>query len=251
MLRAARFIAGYALEPEPQLLEAVHELAPRMAIVSVERRRDELDKLLSVTDPAPGLQFLVDHGLALLVLPELAHASGEARLRVLTSLRGLAPDPVLRLAAILSVDDEPDLARLRGRLRDARYSNDVSERVMRLAQGAAMVWRHDGPWTPSQVRRLAFVAKADLDDAVSLASIRIDVTEVRRAIDSIRTHEDLQLLEPALDGDAVMALLGLTPGVSVGEALSFLRELRLEEGVLAEDDARGRLEAWWQRRSAG
>ena len=72
MLRAARFIAGYRLEPGAR---AGRRRAPRCAtgstIVSAERIRDELDKLIVVDDPAPGLWFLVDTGLADEFLPEL------------------------------------------------------------------------------------------------------------------------------------------------------------------------------------
>lgn len=71
MLRAARFISGYRLEPVEQLVAAVREMAPRLEIVSAERVRDELDKLIVVDHPADGLWFLVDTGLADQFLPEL------------------------------------------------------------------------------------------------------------------------------------------------------------------------------------
>jgi len=71
MLRAARFIAGYQLEPTPELVGAVREMASRLEIVSAERIRDELDKLMVVDHPSAGLWFLVDTGLADRFLPEL------------------------------------------------------------------------------------------------------------------------------------------------------------------------------------
>lgn len=71
MLRAARFIAGYGLEPEPSLVEAVKAMAARLSIVSPERIRDELDKLITVEHPTAGLWFLVETGLAEQFLPEL------------------------------------------------------------------------------------------------------------------------------------------------------------------------------------
>ena len=71
MLRAARFIAGYGLEPVPELVAAVEAMADRLEIVSAERIRDEFDKLLVVDDPSAGLWFLVDTGLADEFLPEL------------------------------------------------------------------------------------------------------------------------------------------------------------------------------------
>jgi poly(A) polymerase len=71
MLRAARFIAGYELQPTDALVAAVKDMAVRLEIVSAERIRDELDKLIVVDHPAPGLWFLVETGLAEQFLPEL------------------------------------------------------------------------------------------------------------------------------------------------------------------------------------
>jgi poly(A) polymerase len=71
MLRAGRFIAGYQLVPQPELVEAVTSLRHRLEIVSDERIRDELDKLMVTEDPSDGLWFLVNTGLAEEFLPEL------------------------------------------------------------------------------------------------------------------------------------------------------------------------------------
>ena len=71
MLRAARFLAGYGLEPDEPLVAAVRALHPRLEIVAPERIRMELDKLVVVPSPGPGLWFLVDTGLAEEFLPEL------------------------------------------------------------------------------------------------------------------------------------------------------------------------------------
>jgi poly(A) polymerase len=72
MLRAARFIARYDLEPTEPLVAAVESMASRLAIVSAERVRDEFDKLITVDHPSRGLWFLYDTGLADQFLPELA-----------------------------------------------------------------------------------------------------------------------------------------------------------------------------------
>jgi poly(A) polymerase len=46
-----------------------------------------------------------------------------------------------------------------------------------------------------------------------------------------------------------MEVLGLEPGRDVGRALSFLLELRMEEGPLGEEEATRRLTEWWSQRS--
>ena len=122
MMRAARFAAqlGFALDDDVR--EAVVEMAARIEIVSAERVRDELVKLLLARDPRPGLEVLVDTGLAGHVLPELPalrleidehHRHKDVYEHSLTVLdKAIAletgpdgavpgPDLVLRLAALL------------------------------------------------------------------------------------------------------------------------------------------------------
>ncbi len=71
MLRAARFIARFNATPAPELAEAVREMHGRLSIVSAERVRDELDKLVTLPHPTAGLWFAIDTGLADEFLPEL------------------------------------------------------------------------------------------------------------------------------------------------------------------------------------
>lgn len=71
MLRAARFIAVLGVTPDPALVDAARELAPRLEIVSAERIRVELDKLIVAERPSAGLWFLIETGLADHFLPEL------------------------------------------------------------------------------------------------------------------------------------------------------------------------------------
>ena len=71
MLRAARFIARYQLQPVDELTAAVNAMHTRLEIVSAERIRDELDKLITVEHPSAGLWFALETGLADEFLPEL------------------------------------------------------------------------------------------------------------------------------------------------------------------------------------
>ena len=71
MLRAARFAAQLGFEVSPEVVTAMTNMADRIGIVSAERIRDELVKLILSDRPRPGLTLLVDTGLADLVLPEL------------------------------------------------------------------------------------------------------------------------------------------------------------------------------------
>lgn len=71
MMRAARFAAQLAFTPDPAVVAAMTAMAERITIVSAERVRDELVKLVCAPYPRIGLDLLVSTGLADHVLPEL------------------------------------------------------------------------------------------------------------------------------------------------------------------------------------
>jgi poly(A) polymerase len=71
MMRAARFVAQLGFVPTPEVLTAMREMSASIGIVSAERVRDELVKLLLAPHPRAGLELLVVSGLADAVLPEL------------------------------------------------------------------------------------------------------------------------------------------------------------------------------------
>src|SRR3954466_14026776 len=72
MLRAARFTSQLEFKVAPEAVAAIEAMSTRLAIVSAERVRDELSKLVLGIRPRSGLQLLVDTGLAEQCLPELA-----------------------------------------------------------------------------------------------------------------------------------------------------------------------------------
>ena len=71
MMRAARFVAQLGFRLDDDARAAIVDMASRISIVSAERVRDELTKLLLAPHPRAGLEVLVDTGLADHVLPEL------------------------------------------------------------------------------------------------------------------------------------------------------------------------------------
>jgi len=291
MMRAARFIAGYDLVPDPNLTAAVMTLRARLDIVSDERIRDELDKLMVVDRPGDGLWFLVRTGLAEEFLPELPalaleqdpiHRHKDVLAHTIAVVENTRPIRLLRLAALFHDIGKPKTrsfgprgtvmfhhhevvgARMtRDRMKALRYSSEDIETVSRLVDLHLRFHTYRMGWTDSAVRRYVRDAGPLLDmlneltrcdcttrnaaKARALAR-RMDELDVRIA--ELRAQEELAAIRPDLDGNAVMARLGLKPGREVGEALSFLLELRLEEGPLSAEEAGRRLEAWWETRTA-
>ncbi len=250
ILRAARFHAGYDLAPVDGLVEAARSLADRIGIVSGERIRGELFRLLEVVDPTLGFSFLEDVDLAWRVLPELARLDGDARSSALARVASTTADPVLRLAVI---------AWSTGGLAEStvalRLSGADAGRIAGLVDGADRIrigGAAGGSWSDESVRRLAAASGPILDRVVDFAgSVEISVGDLPVALGRLRAAGELDDLGPALGGDEVMALLGLEAGREVGEALGWLAELRLGEGRMDPGDVAERLLDWWSTRASG
>jgi len=295
MLRAARFLTGYRLEPVPELVDAVTAMHHRLSIVSAERIRDELDKLLTVDWPGAGLWFVIDTGLAEEFLPELPAMRLEQdpihrhkdvlshTIAVVENVRRDAdPSPEFdfrrtRLAALFHDVGKPKTrgyrrgkgvtfhhhevvgARMtRDRLQALRYSNADVEAITRLVELHLRFHTYRMGWTDSAVRRyvrdagdllvdLNVLTRCDCtmrnERKAALLARRMDELEAR--IGELAAEEELKAIRPELDGNQVMQRLGLRPGPAVGQAMTFLLELRLDEGPLGEDEVGRRLDAWW------
>ncbi len=181
MMRAARFLAGYGLVPDQALFDAVVALRSRLDIVSDERIRDELDKLVVVERPGEGLWFLVRTGLAEEVLPELpalalsqdpVHRHKDVLAHTIAVVEKTGAERILRLAALFHDVGKPKTrsfgpggtvsfhhhevvgARMtRDRMRALRYGNDDIEAVSRLVDLHLRFHTYAMGWTDAAVRR--------------------------------------------------------------------------------------------------
>lgn len=191
MLRAARFLASYGLEPDRALLDAVGRLRSRLEIVSPERIRDELDKLLVVERPGRGLWFYVQTGLAEEFLPELPalalqqdpiHRHKDVLAHTIAVVEKASPDRLLRLACLFHDVGKPKTrsfgpdgqvtfyhhdvvgARMtRDRMRALHYANGDIEVVSQLVWLHLRFHTYQMGWTDSAVRRYVRDAGGQLE----------------------------------------------------------------------------------------
>ncbi|HUB42389.1 MAG TPA: CCA tRNA nucleotidyltransferase [Streptosporangiaceae bacterium] len=190
---------------------------------------------------------------------------------------GLQPDIVLRLAALLHDIGKP---RTRSKLPDGRvafHHHEVVGAKMARKRLAALRYRKEivadvsrlvelhlrfhgygeGGWTDSAVRR--YVTDAGPLLARLHALTRADCTTRNRAkaqrlaqaydglearIAELAAREQLDSMRPDLDGNEIMAILGIPPGPLVGRAYKHLLELRIEAGPLGRERAVQELRAW-------
>lgn len=227
MMRAARFAAQLDFEVAPEVVAAMTAMADRIEIVSAERVRDELNKLLLSDNPRKGLRLLVDTGLADRVLPELSalrlesdehHRHKDVYEHSLTVLEQAidleteGPDLVLRLAALLHDIGKPRTRRFesdgrvsfhhhevvgakmtKARMVRLKYANDIVKDVARLVELHLRFHGYgSGEWTDSAVRRYVRDAGPLLDRLHKLTRSDCTTRNKRKAAALSRTYDELE-----------------------------------------------------------
>lgn len=284
MLRLYRFVATIGFDIEEATGSAVVGMADRLEIVSAERIRDEMSKLVVGEHVGAALWGLVESGLADHFVPELpalaveqdpVHRHKDVLAHSIAVVEKVSPILELRLAALLHDIGKPATrefgpggvtfhhhevvgARMaRNRMRELRFSRrqvkDVSD----------LVFLHMRPhtykmgWTDSAVRRYVRDAGSLLQMLNEL--VRSDVTtrnrkraraisnridELEDRIAELSEREALEALRPPIDGHQVMSHLGMEPGPMVGKIMRMLTEHRIEYGPFTEEEALGMIDEW-------
>ena len=229
MMRAARFAAQLGFEVDAAAVEAMTAMAERIGIISAERIRDELVKLVLAAYPRVGLTLLVETGLAALVLPELPalalerdehHRHKDVYEHTLTVLeqsvdledRLGGPDFVSRFAALMHDVGKPRTRRFvadgtvtfhhhdvvgakltRKRMQSLKFSGDTIDAVAKLVELHLRFHGYgDGQWTDSAVRRYVRDAGDELERLHVLTRADCTTRNQRKAERLRRTYDELE-----------------------------------------------------------
>lgn len=230
MMRAARFTAALGFTAEPGVVEAMSAMAERISIVSAERVRDELVKLVTAPHPRDGLTLVVDTGLADQVLPEISalrltkdehHRHKDVYEHSLTVLDqaieleprlGGGPDFITRFAALMHDVGKPRTRRFSGDGQVTFHHHDVvgakmttrrmqalrfsGEQVKAVSELVALHLRFHGygagEWTDSAVRRYVRDAGPYLERLHVLTRADCTTRNQRKADRLQRTYDALE-----------------------------------------------------------
>ncbi len=231
MMRAARFAAQLGFSVDPAAVAAMTDMAQRITIISAERVRDELVKLICAPYPRLGLALLVETGIAELVLPELPalalerdehHRHKDVYEHTLTVLEQAidleprlgvdGPDFVSRFAALMHDVGKPKTRRFvddgtvtfhhhdvvgakltRKRMQALRFSKDETEAVSRLVELHLRFHGYgSGEWTDSAVRRYVRDAGDQLQRLHVLTRADCTTRNQRKADRLRRTYDELE-----------------------------------------------------------
>ncbi len=271
MMRAVRFATLLDMRIEPTTAEAIRRNAALTASLSGERIQQEIVKMLWAPRPSAAFEMLSDLGVLAVICPELEECKGTPQekaaaenvfqhsLATLDAAASARPpgDLVLRLAGMFHDIGKPETfadghfhqheyvgeAKTRAILRRWKFDKDTVSEVAHLIRHH-MFW-YQTEWTGSAVRR--FIRKVGLDEIPALFALRRadNIGSGARsprmyALDSLwqRVQEEIHAANAfsprdlAIDGNDIMAALGLPQGREVGRILNALFERVLDDPAL-------------------
>ena len=285
MLRAVRFCAQLGFELDPAGAAAIAERADELQRISWERVRDELDGVMFSERPRDGLRLMIDLGLARRVLPELLvlhlpepgrHHMKDVLEHTLDTVQFVSAEKLLRYAALLHDICKPETycdddtgahfyrheslgaAKAREILARLKQPSAFIDQVAKLVEEHLRVPFYASEWSDSAIRRLMFDLGDQLEAAMALADADVRASdpsdypefqqrlrELRSRVAQVGEAAEMARMKPLLDGQEVMALLGLEPGPRVGEALQFLLDQQIEGKVTTRQEAEEAVRVWF------
>lgn len=277
MLRAVRFRWKLGFQPVPDLYEAIVRNAPRLEIVSEERIRDEVRKMMLHPTAPDAFSDLMHLGLLDIFAPELRPMVGceqghwhhlDVWDHSLLVLRHVAAqgDGTLSWAALLhdiakpetrSVDRHGHIRffgheavgakRAAELMRRLRFSVKETEPVARLVANHMRLGSFES-FSPSAARRLIRDLGEDVERLLSLVDAdasslapgvrKLDLAPIRLRLQEVREATPAETLTSPLSGEEIMEATGLPPGLEVGKLKTRLTEAVLD-GRLAPGDKEG------------
>ena len=278
MMRCIRFATQLNFQIEEETFVALERMADRIKIVSGERIKDELNKIILSKTPSRGFVDLQRCGLLNIILPELSaldiveQKNGRAHknnfyhtLEVLDNVAMHSDNLWLRWAALLH-----DVGKTKSKRWDAAIGwtfhnhNMIGAKMvpqifrrlmlpldMKMKYVQKLVDMHMRPIviadeivTDSAVRRLMNDAGEDIEDLMTLCEADItsknevrkkmfleNFRRVREKLTDLKEKDYVRLLQPVIDGNAIMEMFHLQPCREVGVLKQYLKDAVLDNKV--------------------
>jgi tRNA nucleotidyltransferase (CCA-adding enzyme) len=257
LLRAARLVGQLDFTIEAATLAAMSDTAETIRWISNERVGEEVRRMLETDVPSKAFEILADTGVLAHVLPELDAQRGVPQdkapgmdlwrhtMATVDAAAADGGDPRLTIAALLHDIGKPSTAADGHFIGHEVVGAEMASKVMsRLAFGrretefvAGLIrnhmFRYEPKWSDAAVRR--FIRRVGLDLIDGVLSLRaVDnmgsglpgsaghLDELKNRIDKERRFAPLSLAQLAVNGDDLVAELGMTPGRQVGQLLEAL-----------------------------
>ena len=269
LLRLVRFAVKYGWTMPLSVLRAVKQNASRIEIVSEERIRDELIKIMKLGKLAQAVKFFDSTGLLKYIFPEIQalkgvqqnkehHSEGSVFAHSMMVLKNASSGVENQLSALLHDAGKASTTELiDGSIHSyghEKVSGEIAEAVLRrlkfdlptIRNVRKIVENHMRPYAlkdagTAGIRKFIREVGEELVDAVmDLASAdergkipsMNDIPSLKKKVDDVRRYSPPKKNKAVLDGNEIMEILNIKPGRMIKEVSDYLIDL---EDNLAEN----------------
>ncbi|MDR0800672.1 MAG: CCA tRNA nucleotidyltransferase [Endomicrobium sp.] len=273
ILRAVRQSIQLGFSIEPETYNAMKVSSARIKIVSTERIRDEINKILSEKNSSKAFKIMDEINLLSEILPEVAglkNLEQSAKYRVddafahtLKVLDRIKIDgTILKMAALLhdtgkyaAYKKDSGKIRFRGHddesakeaeiiLKRLKYSKEFTQKTVLVIQNRTYLKTYSDDWTDGAVRRFAKRCgdKLDLIMEISKTDYGRDnsdakLVKLKKRIEDLKLNNTLYPKPELLTGREMMDILNKPPGKWIREAKNKIAEMQFENPKLTKEEA--------------
>lgn len=268
ILRAVRQKFQLNFDIEEKTYQSMKNNSERIKIVSGERIRDEINKMLLQEKPSEAIKMLDDIGMLKEVLPELKAAQNVSQPKqyhdkdvyghTLDVLDEIKQDLLLRVAALLhdigktdtrtEIDGKisfishekksAELAKII--LQRLKYPADFIKQVLFLIENHMYAKNYENVWRDTAVRKFAYKMGENLENIEHLYIADCkgkNINDLFERVRNLKTEKMLVGQEDLFDGNELIKIFNRPAGKWIGEAKTYIRELQFENPQITKDEA--------------
>lgn len=265
ILRAVRQSMQLNFKIEPKTYQSMKNNVKRIGIVSPERIRDELNKMLMLDNPSKAFDMLDDISLLKIILPELKATQNIEQPKqyhnkdvfghIMDVIDKIKPDLLLRITALLHDIGKPDTkSEINGKisfiehekkgsilakkiLLRLKYPVEFIKQVRFLIENHMYPKMYESAWKDSSVRKFAYRFN-DCLDKIEQLNIADSKEYNKELFDRVRKLEQENMLIPKEDlfnGNELIKIFNKPAGKWIGEVKQYIKNLQIENPNISRE----------------
>ena len=265
ILRAVRQSFQLNFKIEEKTYNSMKNKAKRIKIVSGERIRDELNKMLLLTTPSQAFKMLDDIGMLKIILPELKatqhieqpkpYHDNDVFEHTMNVLDKIKPDLLLRISALLHDIGKPETksenngkisfighetksAQLAKQiLTRLKYSVDFIKQVTFLIENHMYPKMYTKTWKDSSIRKFAYKIDSNLEniEELNIADSKEYSKELFDRVRKLQKENKLLSKNDLFNGNELIKIFNKPAGKWISEAKKYIKELQTEDPNISKD----------------
>ena len=230
ILRAIRFASRYDFKMTQDIQDAIISNAERLNIISKERIRDELGKIITGGNANKGMQMIIDLGLLQYIVPQLVGKESDVlRIKFVDQL-------IPSMALLLSLTNDQAMSTAK----QLRFSNEESKQILTLANFRNQMISDDSNKNILKSSLPVFSNNADayIDDVTSDLPIG-------QKLDNL---DEFLGQEPKLffAGGDLLKVFNLKPGPKIGELVRLQQDMWYENPAISKEEVHDKIKNYLQ-----